>query len=113
MKGLKFAIDFFLKRGDDVIAIVPQSRVDTRPHNSKLVADNVEALQLLKREGRVFFSLAGAGVPDHDFIIRAALQFHERGEDVKIVSNSAAFLDTGKSGECLRCHCFFMLLVLT
>lgn len=95
VKGLKIAIDFFLARGDDVIAIVPQCRVDTHPSN-ELVADNVELLQQLKREGKVFFSIAGARGADEHFIIRAALQYHDQGEAVVIVSN-ASFEKIGKS----------------
>lgn len=98
MKGLKIAIDFFSTRGDLVTAIVPQYRIDTRPHNQHMVADNVESLQQLKREGKVFFSPAGVGVHDDHFIIRAALQYRDQGDAVVLVSNDH-FREIGKSNQ--------------
>lgn len=107
MKGLKSAIDFFVERGDDPIAIVPYARTDTRPRNKNMVADNLELLQQLKRDGKVFFSPAGVGVHDDHFIIRAALQYRDQGDAVVIVSNDH-FREIGMFaltafGKCTAC----------
>lgn len=95
MKALKSAIDFFVTRGDDVIAIVPSARLDNRPHNKHMVADNVELLQQLKREQKVVYSPSGVGAHDDHFIIQVALQYRNQGDNVAIVSNDH-FREMGK-----------------
>lgn len=82
-KGLKIALDFFRDRNVDAIAIVPQHRADSRPHN-RLVANNLSLLEQLRRENRVFFS--PHGVHDDHFIVQYAMQQNESGGCL-IVSN--------------------------
>lgn len=79
-RGIELAIEFFNKRGIEAVAIVPRGRVDERPGRSDLVADDPELLRRLGREGKCYFSPAGAH--DDYFIIQYAMAHGRR-----IVSN--------------------------